>query len=53
MDAGKLVPIGIALGIAYAIAKFSPNAMVKAAAYGTAGVIVARQIPYLREALSA
>lgn len=52
MDTNRLVPLGIALGICYAIAKFSPNAMVKAAAYGTAGVIVAKQVPYLREALA-
>lgn len=52
MDTTKLVPLGIALGICYAVAKFSPNAMVKAAAYGTAGVIVAKQIPYLQEALA-
>lgn len=51
MDTSKLVPIGIALGICYAVSKFSSNAMVKAAAYGVAGVIVARQVPYLQNAL--
>lgn len=51
MDTTKLVPMGIALGIAYAISKFSSNAMVKAAAYGVAGVIVAKQVPYLKDAL--
>lgn len=52
MDTAKLVPLGISLGILYAVAKFAPNPMVKAAAYGTAGVIVAKQIPYLRESLA-
>ena len=51
MDINKLVPLGIALGILYAVAKFVPNPMAKAGAYGVMGVIVARQIPYLREAL--
>lgn len=51
MDTSKLVPIGIALGIAYAVSKFAPNPMVKAAAYGVAGVIVAKQVPYLQDAL--
>lgn len=52
MDTSKLVPLGIALGMCYAVAKFAPNPMVKAAAYGTAGVIVAKQIPYLQNALA-
>lgn len=51
MDTSKLVPAAIALGIAYAISKFSSNAMVKAAAYGVAGVVVAKNIPYLQDAL--
>lgn len=52
MDTAKLVPVAIGLGIALAVAKFAPNQMVKAAALGAAGVIVARQIPYVREALA-
>jgi hypothetical protein len=51
MDTSKLVPMAIALGIAYGISKFSSNPMVKAAAYGVAGVIVAKQIPYVQDAL--
>jgi xanthosine utilization system XapX-like protein len=43
----------IAAGILFAAIKFSPNASVKAAALGVAGVMVARQIPYLSDALSA
>lgn len=52
MDTSKLVPLAIALGICYAVAKFSTSATVKAAALGTMGVIVAKQIPYVQEALS-
>ena len=51
MDTNKLVPIGIALGICFAVSKFVANPMVKAAAYGVGGVIVAKQIPYLQNAL--
>jgi hypothetical protein len=51
MDTSKLVPVGIALAIAYGIAKFSPNQMVKAAAYGAMGVIVGKQLPYVKDAL--
>jgi hypothetical protein len=50
MDTSKLVPTAIALGICFAVAKFVPNAMVKAGAYGVMGVIVARQIPYVKSA---
>jgi hypothetical protein len=51
MDTAKIVPLAIALGIAYGVSKFSSNPMVKAAAYGVAGVVVAKQIPYLQDAL--
>lgn len=51
MDTSKLIPSAIALGICYAAAHFSDNAMVKAAAYGAMGVIVAKQIPYVKDAL--
>ena len=52
MDTAKLVPLAIALGITLAVAKFAPNQMIKAAALGVAGVIVAKQIPYVQEALA-
>jgi hypothetical protein len=51
MDTAKIVPLGIALGICYAVAHFVKNPAVKAAAFGVAGVIVAKQIPYVRDAL--
>ena len=52
MDTSKLVPVGLALGILYALTKFAPNQMVKAAALGVAGVVVAKQVPYLKDALA-
>lgn len=51
MDTSKLLPTAIALGICFAVAKFVPNAMVKAGAYGVMGVIVAKNIPYVKSAL--
>ena len=51
MDTSKLVPAAIALGICYAAAHFRSNPMVKAAAYGAMGVIVAKQVPYVKDAL--
>jgi NAD(P)H-dependent flavin oxidoreductase YrpB (nitropropane dioxygenase family) len=51
MDTSKLVPLGIALGICYAVQHFVKNQAVKAAAIGVAGVIVAKQIPYVQDAL--
>lgn len=52
MDTAKLIPLGIALGICYAVQKFAPQQWVKAAAIGVGGVIVAKQIPYLDAALA-
>lgn len=51
MSKEKLIATGIALGIAYAIQKFVPNQMVKAGAFGVMGVIVAKNIPYVSNAL--
>jgi hypothetical protein len=52
MDTTKLLPTGIALAILYGVSRFIPNPMVKAAAYGAMGVIVSKQIPYVKEALA-
>ena len=43
--------IGIALGLCFAAYKFGPSA-VKAAALGVAGTIVAKQLPYVSDALA-
>jgi hypothetical protein len=47
-----LMTSGIALGIVYAIYRFVPNAAVKAAALGIGGVVVAKHIPYLSDAIA-
>ena len=52
MDTTKLVPIGIALAICYAAAHFVKSPIVKAAAYGAMGVIVAKNVPYVKDALA-
>jgi xanthosine utilization system XapX-like protein len=49
MDTTKLMNLGIAAGIVYAAYRFAPNASVKAMALGVAGVIVGRQIPYVKD----
>jgi len=51
MDTAALTKLAIAAGVAFAVAKFSSNAWVKGAAVGVLGVIVAKQVPYVRDAL--
>ena len=51
MDTAALTKIGIALGVVYAVSKFAPQPWMKAAAMGVGGVIVAKQIPYVKDAL--
>lgn len=52
MDTSKLMPAAIAVGIAFAVSHFVKNPMVKAAAYGVIGTIVAKQLPYVQDALA-
>jgi xanthosine utilization system XapX-like protein len=52
MNQGDLIKTGIALGIVWAIYKFAPGAAIKAAALGVAGTIVARQVPFVKDAIS-
>lgn len=52
MDTATLTKAAIGLGIAYAVAKFVANPMVKAAAYGVMGVIVAGKLPFVQDALA-
>ena len=52
MDTSKLVPAGIALAILYGVSHFVKNPMVKAGAYGAMGVILAKQVPYVKDALA-
>lgn len=51
MTQTEMVRTGIALGALYAVYRFVPHQAVKAMALGAAGVIVARQVPYVKEAL--
>lgn len=48
----KLMGAAIALGIVYAAWRFAPSAAIKAAALGVGGVIVAKQVPYVRNAIA-
>lgn len=48
----KLMGTGIALAIVYAVWKFAPNAAAKAMALGVGGVIVGKQVPYVKNALA-
>lgn len=51
MDVSKLLPTAITVGLAFAVAKFVPNPMVKAAAYGVIGVAIARQVPVVKNGI--
>jgi gamma-glutamyl phosphate reductase len=51
MNQAALMKTGIALGIVFAVYKFVPNQAVKAAALGVGGIIVAKQVPYVRDAV--
>lgn len=49
MMSNTYVKAGIALGIVYAIYRFVPGNMAKAAALGVGGVIIAKQLPYVKD----
>ena len=53
MTQTTMVRTGIALGILYAAYKFAPHQAIKAMALGAAGVIVAKQVPYVSDAINA
>lgn len=50
MNTAQMTSIGIALGILFAAYKFGP-APVKAAALGVAGIIAAKQLPYVKDVI--
>lgn len=52
LTTSQLTKIGIALGVCFGIYKFVPNQMVKAAALGVAGTVIAKQLPYVSDALA-
>lgn len=47
----KLMSVAVALAIVYVVKKYAPMQAVKAAALGVGGVVVAKQLPYMRDAL--
>lgn len=51
MDIKALTPSAIAIVILYGVTHFVKNDKVKAACFGAMGVIVAKQIPYVKDAL--
>lgn len=51
MDTSKLMNIAIAAGIVYAAWKYG-SGPVKGAALGVAGVIVAKNVPYVQDVLA-
>jgi hypothetical protein len=52
MDFAALTKAMIPAGAALLVAHFAKNAAVKAAALGVAGVVIARQLPILKEGLA-
>jgi hypothetical protein len=52
MDQDKLMKVGIAVAILYGVYKYAPQPWAKAMALGAAGVIFAKQVPYVNEALA-
>jgi hypothetical protein len=52
MDSAALMKLGMAAAITFGVYKFSKNAAVKAAALGVLGTVVAKQIPYVKDALA-
>ncbi len=52
LTSSQLTKIAIALGMCYAAYRFVPGAAAKAMALGVAGTVVAKQIPYISDALA-
>ena len=52
LTTSEMTKIGIALGVLFGVYKFVHNPMVKAAALGVMGTIVAKQLPYIGDALN-
>lgn len=52
MDQAALIKLGMACAIAYGVYHFSKNMAVRGAALGVLGTIVAKQVPYVKDALA-
>ncbi len=51
MTSSEMTKAAIGLGICFAAYKFGTHPAIKAMALGVAGVIVAKRVPYLSEAV--
>lgn len=52
LTTAQITKLGLGLAVCAAVYKFVPNSAVKAAALGVAGTIVAKQLPYVGDALA-
>jgi hypothetical protein len=52
LTTSQLTKIGFAAGICFGVYKFVSNPLAKTAAVAVAAVIVARQVPYVGDALT-
>lgn len=52
VTSSQMTKMAIALGACFAVYKFIDHSAAKAMALGVAGVIVGRQVPYVRDALN-
>lgn len=48
----QLMGAAISLAMVYAVWKMAPHQAIKAAALGVGGVVVAKQLPYVRDSLA-
>lgn len=51
MNQAAMMKTGIALAIVFAVYKFVPHQAAKAAALGVGGIIVAKNVPYVKDAV--
>jgi len=49
MDKAKLISLGISAAALFAAYKFAPNAMVRTAVLGVAGVVAVRNTPVINQ----
>jgi hypothetical protein len=52
VNQADLIKLGVALAAVWAVYKFVPHSAVKAAALGVGGVIVAKRLPFVKEAMA-
>lgn len=52
LTSSQITKLGLALGLCYAAYKFSSNGTVKTAAVAVGAVIVAKQLPFVGDALN-